>query len=97
MNIPLWANISHKRNSNLSFLSVPKNFLYLRCRTPNFPWAVGPQGKLGKVQINYLKLILVTRLTFSKSFFLAVVYPFLYLPVITDDNQNSKLILVKRR
>jgi len=25
-----------------------KYFWHLRCRMPNFPWAVGPQGKLGK-------------------------------------------------
>jgi len=24
-----------------------KKFWHLRCRIPNFPWAVGPQGKLG--------------------------------------------------
>jgi hypothetical protein len=42
-------------NSVKTFFGVIINdkeiFWHLRCRIPNFPWAVGPQGKLGKIHL----------------------------------------------
>jgi hypothetical protein len=46
-------SILHVMKENDETIPVNLLFWHLRCRTPNFPWAVGPQGKLGLERCKY--------------------------------------------